>query len=83
MDVQLYKEVYTFWREQAVAVHEATGANMTFTLQPIPVNLVDQGIAKGGNPLGLPRVNHQCKFHFPRSVGRDNKDDVSVADRAT
>ncbi|KAI4251236.1 MAG: hypothetical protein L6R42_008459, partial [Xanthoria sp. 1 TBL-2021] len=59
VDVQLYKEVYTFWREQAVAVHEATGANMTFTLQPIPVNLVDQGIAKGGNPLGLPRVNHQ------------------------
>lgn len=35
---------------------------MTFTLQPIPANLVDQGIAKGGNPTGLPRVNHQCKF---------------------
>lgn len=45
-----------------MAVHEATGANMTFTLQPIPVNLVDQGITKGGNPLGLPRINHQCKF---------------------
>ncbi|KAL8730884.1 MAG: hypothetical protein Q9166_003811 [cf. Caloplaca sp. 2 TL-2023] len=59
IDTQLYKDVYTFWREQAAAVHEATGANMTFTLQPIPVNLVDQGIAKGGNPLGLPRINHQ------------------------
>ena len=35
---------------------------MTFTLQPIPVNLVDQGIAEGGNPLGLPRVNHQCEL---------------------
>ncbi|KAI4226686.1 MAG: hypothetical protein L6R36_002999 [Xanthoria steineri] len=59
VDLQLYEEVYTFWREEAMAVHEATGANMTFTLQPIPVNLVDQGIAKGGNPLGLPRINHQ------------------------
>lgn len=35
---------------------------MTFTLQPIPLNLVDQGIAKGGNPLGLPRMNHQCEL---------------------
>lgn len=35
---------------------------MTFTLQPIPVNLVNQGIAKGGNPLGLPQVNHQCEL---------------------
>ncbi|KAL9118079.1 MAG: hypothetical protein Q9187_005380 [Circinaria calcarea] len=59
IDAQLYKDVYAFWREQATAVHSATGANMTFTLQPIPVNLVDQGIAKGGNPLGLPKVNHQ------------------------
>ena len=40
---------------------------MTFTLQPIPVNLVDQGIQKGGNPLGLPRIKHQCKLaiYFP------------------
>lgn len=35
---------------------------MTFTLQPIPVNLVEQGIAKGGNPLALPKVNHQCEL---------------------
>lgn len=46
-------------------VHRATEANMTFTLQPIPVNLVDQGHAKGGNPLGLPRINHQCKNTVP------------------
>lgn len=38
---------------------------MTFTLQPIPANLVDQGNAKGGNPLGLPRINHQCKHTIP------------------
>ncbi|KAL9636811.1 MAG: hypothetical protein Q9204_002111 [Flavoplaca sp. TL-2023a] len=59
VDVQLYKDVHTFWRDQAIAVHAATGATMTFTLQPIPVNLVDQGIAKGGNPLGLSRINQQ------------------------
>ncbi|KAL8664814.1 MAG: hypothetical protein Q9168_007831 [Polycauliona sp. 1 TL-2023] len=59
VDAQLYKDVFTFWKAQAVAVHAATGANMTFTLQPIPVNLVDQGIAKGGNPLGLQRINQQ------------------------
>ncbi|KAL8981373.1 MAG: hypothetical protein Q9205_003823 [Flavoplaca limonia] len=59
VDLQLYKDVYAFWREQAIAVHAATGANMTFTLQPIPVNLVDLGIAKGGNPLGLSRINQQ------------------------
>ncbi len=64
-----------------MAVHEATGANMTFTLQPIPVNLVDQGIAKGGNPLGLPRINHQCKFarFGSESVGRAERKHMSVA----
>lgn len=35
---------------------------MTFALQPTPVNLVAQGIAEGGNPLGLPRIKHQCKL---------------------
>lgn len=66
-----------------MAVHEATGANMTFTLQPIPVNLVDQGLAKGGNPLGLPRINHQCKFARFGSefVGPADKKHMSVANR--
>ncbi|MDI1493407.1 MAG: hypothetical protein OHK93_005196 [Ramalina farinacea] len=59
IDIQLYKDVYVPWREKALAAHTATGANITFTLQPIPVNLVNQGIAKGGNPLGLPQINHQ------------------------
>ena len=61
IDIQLYKDVYVPWREKALAAHTATGANITFTLQPIPVNLVNQGIAKGGNPLGLPQIDHQCK----------------------
>jgi hypothetical protein len=62
IEAQLYKDVHALRRKQATAVHNATGANMTFTLQPIPVNLVDQGVAKGGNPLGIPKVNHQCEL---------------------
>ncbi|KAH9992264.1 FAD-binding domain-containing protein [Xylariaceae sp. FL0662B] len=59
IDVQLYRDVYTFWRERAIQVREITGANQTFTIQPIPKNLAEQGIAKGGNPMGIPRENHQ------------------------
>ncbi|KAI9687377.1 MAG: hypothetical protein M1822_002420 [Bathelium mastoideum] len=59
VDAQLYKDVYSVWRNSAVAVHNATGANQSFTLQPIPVALVEQGIKKGGNALGLPKINHQ------------------------
>lgn len=76
IDAQLYKDVYTFWREQAVAVHESTGANMTFVLQPVPANLVDQGVAKGGNPLGLPRLNHQ--WWTTVVDWQDGKDDATV-----
>ncbi|MCJ1348031.1 hypothetical protein MMC31_006262 [Peltigera leucophlebia] len=76
IDAQLYKDVHAFWRAQALAAHNATGANMTFTLQPIPANLVDQGNAKGGNPLGLPRINHQW---WTTLVDWDNaKDDETV-----
>ncbi|KAI1085577.1 FAD-binding domain-containing protein [Whalleya microplaca] len=56
----LYKDVYTFWRERALQVRETTGAIQTFTIQPIPKNLAEQGIAKGGNPMGIPREDHQC-----------------------
>ena len=60
IDAQLYKDVYQFWREQALSVQAATGANMTFTLQPIPANLSKVGIARGGNPIGIPQIDHQC-----------------------
>ncbi|KAK3314358.1 putative 6-hydroxy-D-nicotine oxidase [Apodospora peruviana] len=59
IDAQLYKDVYTFWREKAAAIHAVTGANQTFTLQPAPANIALQGIAKGGNPMGIPSINHQ------------------------
>jgi FAD/FMN-containing dehydrogenase len=59
VDAQLYKDVYKFWQEQASAVHASTGANMSFTLQPIPANLAQEGINKGGNPMGIPKETHQ------------------------
>ena len=36
---------------------------MTFTLQPIQANMADVAIARGGNPMGLPRFDHQCEHH--------------------
>ena len=63
IDVQLYNDVYTFWREQAVSAQAATGANMTFTLQPIQGNMATAGIARGGNPIGLPQFDHQCEHY--------------------
>ncbi|KAI1776756.1 FAD-binding domain-containing protein [Hypoxylon cercidicola] len=59
IDGKLYQDVYKLWRERALAVREATGANQTFTIQPIPKNLAEQGIAKGGNPMGIPLEDHQ------------------------
>lgn len=35
---------------------------MTFTLQPIPARLAEAGIERGGNPMGVPQINHQCRF---------------------
>ncbi|KAF2878551.1 putative 6-hydroxy-D-nicotine oxidase [Massariosphaeria phaeospora] len=59
VDAQLYKDAYEFWKKEATAAREATGANMTFVLQPIPANVAKVGIANGGNPLGLLEENHQ------------------------
>ncbi|TVY40960.1 Bifunctional solanapyrone synthase [Lachnellula cervina] len=59
IDSQLYKDVYAFWRERALVVHGTTGANQTFCIQPVPANLAEEGIAKGGNPMGIPTENHQ------------------------
>ncbi|ROW09241.1 hypothetical protein VPNG_05896 [Cytospora leucostoma] len=59
IDGQLYKDVYDYWFDQATAVHASTGANQTFTLQPIPAQLVQAGLARGGNPMGIPMEDHQ------------------------
>lgn len=57
------------WRP---AVHKTTGANMTFTLQPVPANLAREGSRKGGNPMGVPTEAHQCNIvevsHFALQV---------------
>lgn len=59
IDGTLYKDIRAFWRKHAVSVQAATGANMTFTLQPIPARLAEAGIERGGNPMGVPQINHQ------------------------
>ncbi|KAI1119977.1 FAD-binding domain-containing protein [Nemania abortiva] len=59
IDAQLYKDVWRFWKQRAKDVRDATGANQTFTIQPVPKNLAQQGIAKGGNPTGIPLEDHQ------------------------
>ncbi len=37
---------------------------MTFTLQPVTSNMAAAGIARGGNPMGLPQFDHQCEHHY-------------------
>ncbi|KAI1347635.1 FAD-binding domain-containing protein [Xylaria sp. FL0043] len=59
VDLQLYKDVWNFWKVRAQKVRDTTGANQTFTIQPIPKNMADQGVAKGGNPMGIPHEDHQ------------------------
>ncbi|KAI1651485.1 FAD-binding domain-containing protein [Daldinia loculata] len=58
IDAQLYKDVYAFWREKALAVRNATGANQSFTIQPVPKNVAIQGEQKGGNPMNILKDNH-------------------------
>ncbi|KAF7594710.1 hypothetical protein BBP40_008603 [Aspergillus hancockii] len=59
IDAQLYKDVYSFWREKALAVRQSTGANQTFVLQPISAHMAQYGDEKGGNCLGLQQENSQ------------------------
>jgi hypothetical protein len=61
IDADLYKSVYSVWKDEATAAHATTGANMTFVLQHIPKNVVDRGNANGGNTLGLEPISQQCK----------------------
>lgn len=83
IDATLYKDVYAFWREQAVAAQAATGANMTFTLQPVPASLAKAGAARGGNPMGIPQINHQWWTTLIDWQGENNDDTVRAASIAT
>ncbi|KAH7350326.1 hypothetical protein BKA66DRAFT_516480 [Pyrenochaeta sp. MPI-SDFR-AT-0127] len=54
VDVELYKDVYEFWRPKAQAVHDATGANLSFVFQPVPKSIAEEGSKNGGNAMGIP-----------------------------
>lgn len=60
-DAEAYLEVYNYWHEKAMAVHERTNANQTFVLQPISHNAAAIGKANGGNALNIPAEDHTCK----------------------
>ncbi|EQB47417.1 FAD-dependent monooxygenase yanF [Colletotrichum gloeosporioides] len=59
IDTELTIDMYNFWREKAIAVREATGANQTFAIQHVGQHLIDQGVEKGGNPLNIPTGDQQ------------------------
>ena len=61
INANLTRDVYNFWRPKALAARTATGINQTFTIQHVTQNMVQQGINKGGNALGLPLKAQQCK----------------------
>lgn len=68
IDGDLYVAMFNFWAERAAAVHDKTGATQTFVLQPITRNLIQQGIDKGGNALGLAPSSMSCKHWSPIST---------------
>ncbi|KAK3302658.1 uncharacterized protein B0T15DRAFT_562614 [Chaetomium strumarium] len=59
VDGELYVDMYRFWAARAAVVHRQTGANQTFVLQPIAPSLVQRGLDRGGNALGL-RPSHMA-----------------------
>lgn len=58
VNAEIYKAVHTFWRQKALTARELTGANQTFTVQHIPRNVAEHGVAKGGNPMNIPAITH-------------------------
>lgn len=65
IDGDLYVDMFNFWEERAAAVHNKTGANQTFVLQPVTPNFIQRGIDNGGNALGLHPSNMSCKHRSP------------------
>ncbi|ORY13312.1 hypothetical protein BCR34DRAFT_481290, partial [Clohesyomyces aquaticus] len=53
VNVELYREVYSFWLRKATEVNAAAGANMTFVVQHISKNAFEVGNKNGGNPLRI------------------------------
>ncbi|GKT43289.1 FAD-dependent monooxygenase yanF [Colletotrichum spaethianum] len=59
IDTEVTIDVYRFWREKALDVRNATGANQTFAIQHVGDHLIQQGVQKGGNPLNIPAGKQQ------------------------
>jgi hypothetical protein len=64
VDAKLYKDVYEFWKPKAQAVHDTTGANVTFVFQPVPKSVAQASKKKGGNAMGIQEVDQMCKPLF-------------------
>jgi hypothetical protein len=58
----LTQEIYSFWREKALQVRQATGASQTFVLQHVSQNLIDRAAQNGGSALAIPQGPQQCTF---------------------
>ncbi|KAI1178838.1 FAD-binding domain-containing protein [Nemania sp. FL0916] len=76
IDAQLYKDVWRVWKARAREVRETTGAHQTFTIQPVPRTVKEQGLKHGGNPMGIPLEDHQ--WWTTVIDWRDAKDDDLV-----
>ncbi|KAK4154503.1 hypothetical protein C8A00DRAFT_14367 [Chaetomidium leptoderma] len=59
IDTNLTQQVYSFWREKALQVRQATGASQTFVVQHVSQHLIDQASKNGGNALALARGPQQ------------------------
>ncbi|KAI0468864.1 FAD-binding domain-containing protein [Xylaria cf. heliscus] len=59
VDARLYKEMFAFWLERAIVARDARNINQTFVMQHVPSNVAAEGVANGGNPMGIPPETHQ------------------------
>ncbi|KAK7747505.1 hypothetical protein SLS53_001760 [Cytospora paraplurivora] len=86
IDAQLYNDVYDCWFELATAVKSATGANHTFSPQPVSRELALAGKARGGNALGIPEEGHlwwTTLIDWENEADDDTVRNVSIATTET
>ncbi|KAI1328427.1 hypothetical protein F5Y16DRAFT_369022 [Xylariaceae sp. FL0255] len=76
IDSGLVQAVYSFWREKALDVYNATGANQSFVIQHIGTNLINKSLEEGGNPMNIPTGPQQ--WWTTIADWTDEKDDALV-----
>lgn len=59
IDTALTQEIYSFWRQKAIAARNSFGVNQTFVVQPVGEGFRQAGTARGGNPLNIPPGRQQ------------------------